>query len=344
MTRMIPIKEAINIFEKHKIEKIKNDNPLLYRSEWEMSGFSTINYIIQKITEIPFENRYPNDSINIAAKSLLKLVSKRYNRPDRDPHIQEGLQLYGKAHTEISETPYGNSEIEFEKIYKEYYPLTSEEIEIALKSDKISLDDIKKEDKIPCELFENYDYDSFYNSSINYTVMGSKHENKIRYTDISVKFGELMELIDREFKIMPAEYNLILDDMISKYGDTITNVWKQTRELYEQIHILKVKQDEALGLYKEHDLPSEVWQSDVVCDQILEIQRERAKLESFNRWHRESKSYEKDLDAFFKEDIKLQKEYNNEIDAFLCKLNSSKFIDNLIKDLKASLPEREEDE
>jgi hypothetical protein len=325
---MVPLKEAINIFEKHKINKIKNDNPLLYKAEGSISPFSSTNYILEKIRQEKFEIYSPQDDIKIAGKSLLKLVSKKYYIPNRDPSIGEGLQLYGKAHTEITETPYGNNGIEFEKIYLNFYADTflnmpSQEIEIDVETgkstviNKVPLDDWVNEEL--CDLFENYDYDSLYNPSINYTVMGSWKENKIRYTDISVKLDELMELINREFNTIPSEYTPVIDDMVSKYGDTINKVWKQTRELHDQVHILKINYVEIIQFYNEYrlDIPKELIQG-------------RLESESFNKYYRETKSYEKDLDAFFKEDIELQKEFNNEIDVFLCKLNPSKYIDHLI--------------
>jgi len=293
MTRMVPLKEAINIFEKHKINKITNDNPLLYRSEWAMSGFSSTNHILEKIMQkkldIEVENRCPDDDIKIAGKSLLKLVVKKYHSPDRDPSIGEGLQLYGKLHTEITETAYGNSEIEFEKVYLHYYADKESEIELDVETgkstviNKVPLDDWINEEL--CDLFENYDYDSLYNPSINYTVMGSRKENKIRYTDISVKLDELMELINHVFNIIPSEYTPIIDDMVSKYGDTINKVWGHTKDLHGLVHVL-------------------VTQGKLSSDHLLNP-------------HRKTKSYEKDLDAFFKEDIELQKEFNLEIGKFL---------------------------
>ena len=177
MTRMISLKEAINIFEKHKIEKVTNKNPFLFRSEFkspsdggELGEFSANNYILEKVKELKGQRAKLWD--DTSGKSLYHFLSKKYHHDDGTTSTSTKLRLYGKKYRKDN-GPDGNSDIEYERVYLDYYDISSQDIELVLNfNEKITIiDKIKREitrlnndvtDRQPCDLFEDYNYIGFY--------------------------------------------------------------------------------------------------------------------------------------------------------------------------------------
>jgi hypothetical protein len=314
---MISLKEAINIFEKHKIEKVTNKNPFLFRSEFknpseggELGEFSANNYILGKVQELKGQRAELWDGSS--GKSLYHFLSKKYHHVNGTTSTSSILRLYGKKHKENNEDPTGNNDIEFERIYLDYYPITSQEMEASF--DAV----VKERDNKDCsQLFENYNYIGFYNPSINYTVMGDRKTNTIRYTDISVRFEELMVLIGHELANPPNEYNAIINEMLDKYVDIINKVWRQTEELKSQLRILRNKHEKFSELINDKRLKGKLYLYRE--DMIVKINEEIEQLKLLPM-RKEEVIYNKDidLDLYFKRDIQLQKEFNNKLDVFLC--------------------------
>jgi len=160
---MIPIKEAINIFEQCKIDWLR--------------GFVLPDQ--QFGVETQLQAHFHNDH-KIMGKSLLSHEKIKYFKKTKDgleSIFGEGLQLYGK-NLEFSKEGYLYNELKYEKIYRTVYDI--EELNVL-------------------DLFENYDYQEMYNPSINYTVMGYRENNIILYVDISVDNKEFKDFLNSLF-------------------------------------------------------------------------------------------------------------------------------------------------
>lgn len=164
---MIPLKEAINIFEQRKIDRYRLDTWKDYAcfGEGRVLGLDVIS--------IPYM-RY----------SLLSYIKKQYLDNNEVIVIKGELQLYGK-YPGVSRYGETYNELTYNKIYRVQFPIDS-------------LNDTKEEVK-NLDFFENYDYESIYNPSTNYTVMRDRLSNNIIYTDISVDNEEFKEFLDKIF-------------------------------------------------------------------------------------------------------------------------------------------------
>lgn len=229
MHNMIPLKEAINIFEQHKISLMRDKNPHIFHTSsfGGSTGFSSYDYIISKTSEWLEIEDIPQIIPHSMGKGLLDYVSKKYYKSDGTSSIHKELQLYGKK---------PNSK-EFIEVYINYYENSSQEIEFNLKDRFFKL--IKKsisnsnkiENKEPCQLFENYNYDGFYNYSINYTVMGDIETNKISYIDISVDENELKTFLESDvFSKKLPKHIVLINEAIDKYLDKVNKVFRETIE------------------------------------------------------------------------------------------------------------------
>lgn len=203
MHNMIPLKEAINIFEQYKISLMRDSNPHIFHAH-SFGGFSSYDYIISKTYEWLEIEDIPQIIPHSMGKGLLEYVSKKYYKSEGTTSIHKELQLYGKK---------PNSE-EFIEVYINYYE-----------------DSSKIENKEPCQLFENYSYDGFYNYSINYTVMGDIETNKISYIDISVDENELKTFLESDvFNKKLPKYIVLINEAIDKYLDKVNKVFRETIE------------------------------------------------------------------------------------------------------------------
>jgi hypothetical protein len=164
---MIPIKNAINLFEQYKIDFYRNNNPEPF--EYEFSD--KMDY---KDKEVNFATNFQTAGCN--GETLLSFIKKKYYLPctsEEEFKIIGKLQLYGKKFSQ-SIDGINYNEQKYIKIYLNYY-----------------VDEIKRSD-----LFENYDYLEIYNHSTNYTVIGDRVLNAIYYMDISVDNKEFKNFLE----------------------------------------------------------------------------------------------------------------------------------------------------
>ncbi len=172
---MIPIKEAINIFEQCKIDWLRGFIP-------EEPQFGIERQVLGNFI----------DKNKIMGKPLLFYTKKRYIKNT----ILGKLQLYGKNY-KLSMEGKSYNELEYIKVY-----LTA----VKEENDLLELRVLKYPDIYDSnELFENYNYVSMYNPSTNYTVIGDRRIHYIEYMDISVdnnEFGDFLNnLFTKEEKI-----------------------------------------------------------------------------------------------------------------------------------------------
>lgn len=231
---MIPIKEAITIFEQHKIDQIRNSDLIKFSSELYTSGFSAPEYIIGKIKEwVDYEDGYGTFK---PKNNLLSYLKKIYHREGKEPHIDEGLSLYGKKVTCISRV-----DSKYEEIYIWNYFPTGEyweiECDFSIEAYKVKrFTDLNEKVKsvkeaIFTDLFENYNYEEIYNPSTNYTVMGDKVTNTITYMDICVDNTEFKTFLESEFNNdKSSKYGELINKTLEKYVNKVDEVFRITIE------------------------------------------------------------------------------------------------------------------
>lgn len=240
---MIPIKEAITIFEQYKINQIRDNNPIIFKTSFD--EFSAHKYIIDKVIEwLPLNKDYAI-SIPIIKpnKSLLSFLKKKYHRLNKEPLFGEGLALYGKKVIYTDFRPRATHDYE-EIYYWNYHEDKESEIEFDFSTDASKVKnyiDLNEEisvvkESIFTDLFENYDYQEIYNLSTNYTVMGDKVTNTICYMDISVDIKEFKTFLDSEL-INPqlSKHVEIINKMLEKYVNKVDEVFRSTIEKKKQL-------------------------------------------------------------------------------------------------------------
>lgn len=247
---MIPIKDAITIFEQHKIEQLRNSDFLKFEADFFMGDFSAPNYILcltKQWLDIPGEE----DRVRSfkPKRPLLSFLKKRYHRDDKEPLFDEGLPLYGKKVTYIDGKPIGSNE--YEEVCKHNYYATSEqEIELDFKTGECKAGKLNtlssnkneqlKENPILTTLFENYDYQEIYNPSINYTVMGDIENNVIAYMDICVDNTEFKTFLESEFANSKSKNVELLDNALNKWVNKVDEVFKLTIEKEKQLNLREI--------------------------------------------------------------------------------------------------------
>ena len=244
---MIPIKDAITIFEQHKIEQLRNSDFLKFECDFETSGFSANKYIMDRIQEW-LDISWGESSLGLfkSKEPLLLFLKKRYHRTDKEPIVSEGLSLYGKKVTYFNGIPQGSNE--YEEIYKHnYYATTEEEIELDFETGECKAGKLKvlssnkneqlKKNPILTTLFENYDYKGIYSPSINYTVMGDIENNIITYMDICVDNEEFKKFLESEFsKKPPSKYSELINKTLDKFVNKVEEVFRLTIEKNIQLN------------------------------------------------------------------------------------------------------------
>lgn len=239
---MIPIKDAITIFEQHKIDQLRNNDFLRFESDFFTGDFSAPNYIICKTKEwLGITGEEDRFSLFKQKRPLLSFLKKRYHCPDKEPFLSDGLPLYGKKVTYIDGIPKGSTE--YEEIYKHNY-YSDKDAKLKLNYDTGECEfsssyenEQLKENPILTTLFENYDYQEIYNPSINYTVMGDIENNVIAYMDICVDNAEFKAFLESEFANSKSSNVKLLDEVLDKYANKVDEVFKLTIEKEKQLDL-----------------------------------------------------------------------------------------------------------
>lgn len=286
---MIPIKDAITIFEQYKIDQLRNSDFLRFESDFFTGDFSAPNYVLCKTKEwlgiTGGEDRFSSFK---QKRPLLSFLKKRYHRPDKEPSFDNGLPLYGKKVTYSSGIPRGSAE--YEEVYKHnYYANNEAEIELDYETGECKIsssyeNEQLKENPILTTLFENYNYQEIYNPSINYTVMGDIENNVIAYMDICVDNAEFKTFLESEFANSKSSNVKLLDEVLDKYADKLDEVFKLTIEKEKQLNLYCRN---TIDNFKVKDLPK-----------LPEINKEDAKT----------------LNEFIHKNIKRQIRYNKILD------------------------------
>lgn len=202
MTRYIPIKEAITLYEDkvlrllskdfsknyyisksyifNKLIKIYEYNKIVFEENRLSSIFydgSTGGDPLKKrnfITDI-LEKRNFIKGVWFEDHGLQQYFMKCFRDNDRIT-ITGKLPLYGRS----NDKRVSFYEKEYEKVYLDLF----------------SLDYVGEKDSYNLHLFENYDYSTAYNLDTNYTVIGNKHTDHINFIDISVNQEDLFNIVN----------------------------------------------------------------------------------------------------------------------------------------------------
>jgi hypothetical protein len=181
---MIPIKDAITIFEQHKINYIMDNNPGL--ADYSFGKEPQTYYLENKAS----------------GKDLLSFIKKKHindidgvNYINSENTIFGDLQLYGKEYkreiARLTDPLLYSLDARYEEIYPKWYPVVDPHNEFP--------NEFLKNSKTVYNLYENYDYHSIYNPSTNYTVMKDNHTGTITYVDISVDNEEFKQFLEKIF-------------------------------------------------------------------------------------------------------------------------------------------------
>lgn len=234
---MIPLKEAINIFEQRKISLMRDNNHHIFDVfHLNLEGrFSSYDYIICKIKEwLEFEGKeFPQYIPPQMGKSLLDYVSIFYLGGKDYFGSTEGLFLYGSSTEGLflygKGVRYGdyNEIVEIDHKYirtKRHFYIDKSSKYIPCIETKVGY--LEDQDYL---IFENYNYDEIYNPTINYTVQGNKESNIIKFIDISVDENELKTFLESDvFNEKLPEYVILINNAIDKYLDKVNKVFKET--------------------------------------------------------------------------------------------------------------------
>lgn len=155
MTRYVPLKEAIDIFEEHKIKlhlKGLSDQKITqtFISRNTFFGEET------KQGKEDFADNIREEACRIQGEPPLRLPRCRWEA------LIDVLDLYGKR-------------MAGEFKHHSYEVITLEEG--------------------VTDLYEEYDYRALPDCNINYTVAGKRETNDIKFVDISVRFEDLQNLM-----------------------------------------------------------------------------------------------------------------------------------------------------
>lgn len=224
---MIPLKEAVNIFEQRKISLMRDNNHHIFNVfHSNLEGrFSSYDYIICKVKEWIGEKEFPQYFPPQMGKGLLDYVSIFYlgDKDCYDCGSTEGIFLYGKGvrygdYNEIVEIDH-----KYTRTKRHFYINKSSKYTPCIETRVGYLED---QDYL---IFENYNYDEIYNPTINYTVQGNKKSNIIKYVDISVDEDELKTFLESDiFNEKLPEYVVLINNAIDKYLDKVNKVFKET--------------------------------------------------------------------------------------------------------------------
>lgn len=243
MRNMIPLKEAINIFEQHKISLMRDKNPHIFHTSsfGGSTGFSSYDYIISKTSEwleiedipqiIPFS--MGKGLLDYVSKDISKYewfeiedISKEYKGgTDFVYEFTEGLLLYGKdvIYNNYNEVLYISNEYTYTR--RHFYIDKSSKYKPCIETGIGYLEDL---DYL---IFENYNYNEIYNPTINYTVQGNKESNIIKYIDISIDENELKTFLESDvFSKKLPKHIVLINEAIDKYLDKVNKVFRETIE------------------------------------------------------------------------------------------------------------------
>lgn len=228
MRNMIPLKEAINIFEQHKISLMRDKNPHIFHTSsfGGSTGFSSYDYIISKTYEWLEIEDIPQIIPSSMGKGLLDYVSKEY-RGGMEVFYEftEGFLLYGKSVRYNTYNGFLDISNEYTYTRRHFYIDGSSKYKPCIETGIGYLED---PDYL---IFENYNYNEIYNPTINYTVQGNKESNIIKYIDISVDENELKTFLESDvFSKKLPKHIVLINEAIDKYLDKVNKVFRETIE------------------------------------------------------------------------------------------------------------------